>query len=44
MDKHFHEEMESSLQGETKLFSFRPQWSIFSKLGILRPCIKSQVV
>jgi len=28
MAKHFHEEIESSLQGEAKLFSFRPQWSM----------------
>jgi len=32
MAKHFHEEIELSLQGEVKLFSFRPQWSIFSRL------------
>jgi len=30
MTKYFQEELEAAMQGETKLFSFRPYWSIFN--------------
>jgi len=34
MAKHFHEELESFMQGEAKLFPFGSKWSISSRLGI----------